>query len=505
MGSQQVIDLTNAVEATTAAAIPTARFAQPARSRSAAAAGVSRTQRHRWNFVINNCTPEHSFYSTVGELVGDGAPLVYICVAPEDAPTTGTKHVQGFLYINKEVYPSGMREGQVADMLKPYCSPHYAHVNAVAEGDNHFCINYCKGLVPKKGMTLNLGFREWGNPQEIPGVKEATADASYEVTLRAAKSGRFCEIPAQHQLKFYSSIKSIYADAHMDRTVSDLPKPNTFWIWGRAGSGKTTYAYKMLQEKYPGKEIYPKDPSEKWWPSYPPGGDAEQLPVVMDDVGPYHIKNAGLWKVWCGDRAFISEMKHSSGKMRPPCIVVTSQYHPSSIFRDRETLEAMMRRCQVFEYRRHSGPNAAYGFVMEYEEFTGTGDQEWALANPCSNDGATGTLATFNLPDVLYVPEGQTLPQAVRANVHANSQVVIKQDHLKLPLRRSVTGAIYAGTSPVTPVFPKRVQVQPDAPTKDPNVVVERVILNLETGQETPMNEEPVLVNRVEETGTQEI
>lgn len=505
---QHVIDLTEAAEATMAAAVPVARMAAPARNRSGAGRAES-SQRLRWNFTINSAPADHSWFETVGELVGDGSPCAYICGAHEHGDQTERPHIQGFLYLNKEsVATNGLRQGQVVDMLQPFCRPHYPNVFPVREGDNHFCINYCKGLTPKKGMKLNPTFREWGNPMEVPGVKEAKDETSYEDTLRAAKLGRFSEIGAQHQLKFYSSIKSIYADAHMDRVVSDLPKPNSLWIWGRAGSGKTTYAYDYLKREYPGKEIYPKDPSEKWWPAYPPGGDADQLPVVMDDIGPFHVKLAGLWKVWLGDRAFISEMKHSSGKMRPPIIICTSQYHPSSIFRDRETLEAMMRRLKVYEYKRTYPAEGGYSYALDYEPLTGTGDQEWALANPCGNDGASGMIANFNLPEALHVPENPSA--AFTANAHLKYQAVYKHSTVQptLPIDawgRRIEAQEEDPKNFRTPRQEKQPPLVPGAPAKNPNLVVERVVLNLETGAETPMNEEPVLVERIEQTGTLEL
>lgn len=476
---QHVIDLTEAIDTTPTAAYAN-RVGQVAanrsRNRNAAAAPSLTCQRHRWLFTVNNLYPSDIYRATVGELVGDDGPLTYLCIADEEAPTTGTKHVQGYLYVNKDLYPKGLRMGQVVDLMNTYSRPHTHSVYPVGDDlkDNAQCIAYVKGLVSKKGMVLNSTFQDWGDAFSVPGVKEAKADSTCEETILLAREGRFDQIAPSHQLKYYASIKSIYADAHLGRLVSDLPKPNTWWVWGLAGSGKTTYAYNKIRELY-GKEPYPKDPSEKWWAAYPFGGNEVQLPVVFDDVGPFHVKNAGLWKVEWGDRAFISQMKHGSGYIRPPFTIVTSQYHPSSVFRDRETLEAMMRRCKVFELVRIYDGSGQYKHEVKYEEHTGTGDQDWARANPCTNSGMTGTVATFNLPEAMSMPENPAL--AFSANAHL--------------LRQAQYSSTILGQAKIDTTTPRMARQgnMPEPPTKNPRVTIERSVLNLETGEETPLND----------------
>lgn len=451
------------------------------------------TQKVKWNFVVNSMTspdavPAHPAWERIGELVGDDEPFAYACCSWETCPTTGRPHMQGFVYINKSTNPTnGIRESQVKDLLVPFVVPYYPHVSSadVIKGSTVVhCVKYVQGLVAEKGNTLNPTFREWGNYMDVPGLAKAKDEEEEANTVRLAESGNFADIPAPHKLRYYHSIKGLYQDAHQSRHVSDLAKPNTEWIWGRAGSGKTSHAIQQLRTEF-GVECYRKQPDEKWWPAYPPGGDEVQLPVLIDDATVFNPKMFGLYKIWFDAYAFIGEIKHGSGKLRPKKIIITSQYHPSQVFRDRETLEAMMRRMKVYEYKRLSKPGEPYAFEKIYEPLTGTGDQDWAIANPCINNSSNGDLMEFNPPPnrTLVNPSDKFSAAAHRLWQTTHIAPVVMENALKQAFREE---------EEFVPSTPNQ-RTRPDtrgAPAKNPRVVVEKDVGVLQDGKVLEFTEE---------------
>lgn len=473
------IDLTGAVP------VAVAVTPQPPQTTQGRPTGRNRpgNQLVKWNFVVNNMPLNHPSWENLGQLVGDGGPFAFMCVAHEIAPTTQTPHMQGFVFVNKETTASnGLRMGQVVDHLSPYVSPYYPHVTGCGNGAVVHAVKYVKGLVAAKGNTLNPTYREWGSHDDVPGLAKAKEDEEEDHTVKLAEAGDFAAIQSSHKLRYYSSIKAIHQDAHQNRPVSDLAKPNCEWIWGRAGSGKTSHAITQLREEFH-VECYRKQPDEKWWPAYPTGGDEAQLPVLIDDATVFNPKMFGLYKIWFDAYAFIAELKHGSGKLRPPKIVVTSQYHPTQVFRDRETLEAMMRRMKVYEYKRLSKPGEPYAFEKIYEPLTGTGDQDWALANPCGNNSDSGTLTMFNLPaNRSGFP--QTAQQAVQPFTAAAHRLW-QTTHIAPNVMANALQQVFQSDEfiPSTPVGQSTRPNSEGAPNKNARIVVEKDVGILQDGK----------------------
>jgi len=238
-------------------------------------------------------------------------PSRYLVYGREVAPTTATRHLQGFIS-----FPNARGLAPVRRLLG-------CHVE-VARGTPAQCRTYC---------IKDGDFVETGEIPADPGEREADR---WALALEAAKEGRVEDIPPDIFLRHYSTIRRIERD--FENAPSILENTAGIWIHGVAGCGKTRAVY----DRYPG--LYPKG-LNKWWCAY-----KKEEVVLIDDVDKSHGQWIGYFlKIW-GDRyGFIGESKGGSFKIRPPKVIVTSQYKIEDIFADIETRAALLRRFIVIE------------------------------------------------------------------------------------------------------------------------------------------------------------
>jgi len=248
----------------------------------------------------------------------DKLALQYYVGGKETAPTTGTIHIQGFLYAKHPVTLSGVRK-RLPGM----------HIEAKVENSTfEQAIAYCK----KEGDYI-----ERGMPPKDPkkkGEDEATAWAN---SLESAKSGTFDLIRPDILIRYYGSLKRINFDyAQHPRQLTDTCG---WWIYGASGCGKSTYARTLAVNPYP-------KPINKWWDGY-----TLQDVVIIDDVEPSQASWLGYFlKIWADRFPFIAERKGGSLTIRPRAIVVTSQYSISDVFSDKESHDAIKRRYRSYQF-----------------------------------------------------------------------------------------------------------------------------------------------------------
>lgn len=243
-------------------------------------------------------------------------PARYICFGKEIAPTTGTPHLQGFVYFSHGKTLSAVRKLLFGAHIEP------------ARGTFSQCIDYCR----KDGDFYEHGERPH-DPIDI-GDKERSRWAK---ALESARSGDFDSIDPQILLCHYGSINRIRNDSVS--VPAALPVTTGTWIIGPSGCGKS----RGCREKYPG--LYPK-PLNKWWDGY------KFEPVVLiDDVDHSHSSwIGGFLKIWADHYGFIAEAKGKSLSIRPERLLVTSQYSIAQLFSvDKPLVEALERRFRVIE------------------------------------------------------------------------------------------------------------------------------------------------------------
>lgn len=260
-----------------------------------------------WCYTINNYTEEERdalrtmkcTYNIFGYERGD----------------EGTPHLQGYVQLKDQKTLSAMKK------VMPR-----AHLE-IRKGTITEAVVYCK----KEGDFEEFGVR--------PLEKEEKGDANkrrYEEAFKAAKEGRLDDIPADIHMRHYGTIKRIQMD-YMKKPEA-LPELDNEWIYGPTGTGKTRDAH----ARYP--DAFIKKANTKWWDGY-----TGQEVVIIDDFDKYHVALGYELKIWLDHNPFPAETKGSTIMIRPKKVIITSNYHPSEIWQDEQTLEPVLRRVEVIQ------------------------------------------------------------------------------------------------------------------------------------------------------------
>lgn len=258
-----------------------------------------------WCFTLNNPTNEEW-----AKLLTMRAPY-WVC--GDEVGESGTPHVQGYVQFGKVVRFSAAKQF-ICDR---------AHLEP-AKGTPEQASDYCK----KDGKYQEFGelsTAKKGGDME----KKRHADS-----IELAKKGEFdaiAELAPDLYLRYYSTYKRIRMDS--------LPSPeplavlDNYWYYGETGTGKSRRA----REENPG--YYLKN-INKWWDGY-----IDQPCVIIEEWSPHVVM--GLQqklKEWADHHPFTAEVKGGTTVLRPPKIIVTSNYRMEECFLDPAVLEPIKRR-----------------------------------------------------------------------------------------------------------------------------------------------------------------
>lgn len=248
-------------------------------------------------FTINN-------YSDLEKTAVLETECRYLCVAPEECPTTGTPHLQGYFYFEnpksfkalKERFPranfrsaNGTAQQNRTYIFGPYNKDgKFKPANPLAEE---------RGIMPSQGKRNDIQeVRE--QIQQGQGMRQIIETATSYQSIRSAEM----------MLKYKEKVRNW--------------KTEVIWVYGKSGTGKTRWAY----DRYPSEDIHLQNVAEpKWFDGY----DAHPV-VILDEVDgnvsypllkqltdryPMKVHNKG------GMRSFLAKI-----------IVITSLYHPEVLF-----------------------------------------------------------------------------------------------------------------------------------------------------------------------------
>lgn len=225
---------------------------------------------------------------------------MYIVYGHEIAPTTGTPHLQGFVY-----YANARQFESIRKIFHPH------HIE-IAKGDADQNRDYC---------TKDDKFYERGIKPASQKEKGASQKEAWKSARQNARIGNFDDIADDIYIRYQSSLKRIRLED--GPRPEHLPEASTYgvWVYGPPRHGKTTF----VRTKYP--LAYLKD-QNKWWDQY--HGQDE---VILEDYDPKGPDMTGFFKRWCDRWVFSCETKGGTIFIRPKLIVVTSNYSIKECFR----------------------------------------------------------------------------------------------------------------------------------------------------------------------------
>lgn len=257
-----------------------------------------------FTFTKNNYTEED--ITSLSEL-----KCRYLVFGREVAPTTLTPHLQGYIVFDlQKTIPAAAK-----------CLLN-SHVE-VAKGTHLQASEYCKkdglftetGLLPSQGNRTDLG----------------------EIAKTILTKRPMVEIANEAPDLYIRYHKGMLALRAVSLSVTeDRPELMNYWYYGSTGVGKS----RRVREEHP--SLYLKG-LNKWWDNY----DGETT-VLLDDFAPEHGKYlAGYLKQWTDHYAFSAEFKGGSIKIRPPVVIVTSNYSLEECFENGADIAALKRRFKI--------------------------------------------------------------------------------------------------------------------------------------------------------------
>lgn len=254
----------------------------------------------------------------------DKLNINYIIVGREVAPKTGTPHLQGYVQFEKKKY--------LTTIIK--CLPG-CHITPVM-GSSQDNVTYCN--------KVDDNPIEWGIIRSIARGRAKQA-ADWDLLLKKAETGELDYIREYHPreyLVYFRTFKQISVENLKPMAI----ERKCFWLWGKPRVGKSLYCH----TKWPG--AYWKN-ANKWWDGY----NKEKV-VVLDDLGSHHLSE--FLKRWADNYKITAEVKTSATALVYDTFVVTSNFHPDTLFADlpEVTIQAIRERFQVVEVMGHSGGQA---------------------------------------------------------------------------------------------------------------------------------------------------
>lgn len=286
------------------------------------------TRSRGWCLTWNNWTPED-------RLTLERVACQYIVFGEEKAPTTGTPHLQGFVYFANARTLSSMKKIHTSISWR------------AAKGNAEQNFEYCS----KDGVNVF----ERGERPKTSAEKGDDERQRWRDIIKLAEDGNMDALREDHPDVYFNKLGCIKAvHAARKRTVADLDGDLEHqWFYGPSGCGKSRRA----RDENP--DAFIKLVGGRWWDGY----DDEDV-VIIDDWDPYLASQGGDLKRWSDRYVFPAEIKGTVVKIRPRKIVVTSQYLPRQCWTDKATVAAIERRFNVIDFTSDAAAEAYYGLAV---------------------------------------------------------------------------------------------------------------------------------------------
>lgn len=261
------------------------------------------------NFCFTWNNYDETSAATLASLVTN-LVLKYCAYAEETAPTTGTKHLQGFVSFH---VPKTLAQARLK-----LVGCHVETMNgSIAQNED-----YCS----KVGHLIEHGEKPTSNDNKGRAEK-----LRWQRARDFAKEGKLDEIDADIFIRCYSTLKRIKSDYARKPEPLD---PVCLWIHGTTGTGKSH----AVETRFPG--CYKKCMDDlKWFDGY-----CGEEAIYLEDIDKYQVKWGGVLKRLADRWPMQASVKGSMAYIRPKFVLVTSNYRIDEIWSDPQTVEPLQRR-----------------------------------------------------------------------------------------------------------------------------------------------------------------
>lgn len=261
----------------------------------------------------------------------EGGVVRYCCYGRERAPTTGRNHLQGVIYFAKPRRFGGVKRW-FANL-----GGHDVHIEPM-RGTIEQAIAYCK----KDGDFFEHGTApKYAGSRKLAGKREKDRWKSIRATC---ENQQFANLPDDFVCRYPGNPQRIFQLSLASKAPKERDDLENYWLWGETGTGKSRSARAWCRAK--GYSLYLKD-ATKWWDNY----SGEHV-ALIEEFGPEEAKALGqLLKRWTDHYPFPGEIKCAPSRpMRPPIVIVTSNYSIEELFPLSRDYEPFLRRFRVYEF-----------------------------------------------------------------------------------------------------------------------------------------------------------
>lgn len=239
----------------------------------------------------------------------------YVAYSEEVAPSTGTKHLQGYISFKQ---PKSIQQ---ARLVLQGCHVE-TMLGSIAQNEE-----YCS----KAGILIEHGEKPISNDNKGRAEK-----LRWQNARSLAKEGKLDDIDADIFIRCYSTLKRIKSDYASKPEPID---PICIWIYGTTGTGKSH----AVETRFP--NCYKKCMDDlKWFDGY-----AGEEAVYLEDIDKYQVKWGGVLKRLADRWPMQASVKGSMAYIRPKYVLVTSNYRIDEIWTDPQTVEPLQRRFTEIE------------------------------------------------------------------------------------------------------------------------------------------------------------
>lgn len=243
----------------------------------------------------------------------------YCCYGRETAPTTGTPHLQGYIYFANPRAKRGV-ERSIGGEARLWIEE--------ARGDSLNNYDY--------STKDDSSYFEKGTRPQTSAEVGAAEKERWKQARKAAMDGRYSDIPDDLYIRYQASFKRMRKEDGPKPVDLDERPYYGIWIYGPPRTGKSH----MARTEY--APIYLKD-LNKWWDGY-----QEEDNVLIDEFGPAHAQYlTDFMKKWVDRWTFSAETKGSRTVIRPKLIIVTSNYSIEDVWPPGVDRDAMKSRFKV--------------------------------------------------------------------------------------------------------------------------------------------------------------